>query len=88
MGRIESEWLEDEQFRVYATGTTDPVDFDLITNDGVNYSVEIADAGAPGYDVFYPTRDTFFDGQGPATVYFDLNNPDADVVDAAIIWGY
>ena len=73
---------EDEQFRVYATGTTDPVDFDLITNDGVNYSVEIADAGASGYDVFYPTRDTFFDGQGPASIYFDLNNPDADVADA------
>ena len=54
----------------------------LLRMDGVNYSVEIADAGASGYDVFTPTRDTFFDGQGPASIYFDLNNPDADVADA------
>ncbi|MBT6725024.1 MAG: hypothetical protein HOB20_17470, partial [Planctomycetaceae bacterium] len=69
---------EEEQFTVIDETSGEPVDFSL-SYDGVDYQVYIpAGQGAGSYQISYPTRETFFDGQGPATVYFDLNNPDTD----------
>ena len=66
---------EDEQFIVLDAGSGEPAEFSL-SYDGVDYVVNISEPGS--YNISYPTRDTFFDGQGPATVYFDLNSPDTD----------
>lgn len=74
----------DEVVTVTDTTANDPAGFEISAVPDVSYpggyryqlTIDNDDYNPSlSYDVFYPTQQTFFDGSGPASLYFDLNNP-------------
>ena len=77
---------QDEVITVVDTTTpgNNPVGFEITAlvdptyPSGYRYELAIDNAdydATLSYEISYPTRQTFFDGAGPASIYFDLNNP-------------
>ena len=75
---------QNEVITVTETVSGDPVDFEMTAAvdptypSGYRYELAIGNADYDptlSYEISYPTRQTFFDGAGPASIYFDLNNP-------------